>query len=308
MVVQVFAEFNLARSDAQALVDYFGAVERMGNPGVGLSYPFEMVRQQDAANDAFWEQKTKEYVARLKTSKGADGKVSMLEQRVAELTPVWQQILKDYEAKQADAKQKLAGWESRAKASRAAEEAAKKKADSNAKDQQAKDWHEQLKAAADADEKQLGIWQQEAERLNKFVADGTVEKQRKKWETDEAYITDAYRIVMNRALCLQCHTIGEVETKNEILGPILTHTPQRLRPGWTERWIADPQRFLPYKSSMPVNFPPHLPGQFSEYFAGTSLERIQAIRDVLMILPRASALPVNRYWVLPPPGEKAGEK
>ena len=59
---------------------------------------------------------------------------------------------------------------------------------------------------------------------------------------------------------------------------------------------------------MPVNFPPDKPGQFSEYFAGTSLERIQAIRDVVMILPRASALPVNRYWVLPLPGEKMGEE
>ncbi len=298
-------KFNLAKTDAQALVDYFGAVERMHNTGVGATYPFEMIRQQDAANDAFWQQKSKEYVARLKTTKASDGKTSVLDQRVAELTPVWQQILKDYEAKQADAKQKFSGWEARAKASKAAEDAAKKKADADPK---LKEQHEQQKAVAEADEKQTGIWQQEADRLTNLVASSSVDKQRATWEREEAYITDAYRIVMNRALCLQCHSIGTVETKNEIMGPNLTNADQRLRPGWVERWIADPQRFLPYKSSMPINFPPDKPGQFSELFAGTSLERIQAIRDVMMILPRASALPVNRYWVLPPPGEKAGEK
>jgi cbb3-type cytochrome oxidase cytochrome c subunit len=307
MTVLRMPKFNMSKSDAQALVDYFGAVERMSDPGVGATYPFEMIRQQDPANDAFWQQKTKEYVARLKTTKLPDGK-SALDQKTTELTPVWQQIQKDYEAKQADAKTKLTGWEARAKSSKALEDAAKKKLDADPKQADAKAQYDKLKDAADADEKQLEIWKQEADRLTALVADSNVEKQRTAWMKDEAYITDAYRVVMNRTLCLQCHSIGTVETKNEIMGPPLTNAHQRLRPGWLERWIAHPQRFLPYESSMPVNFPPDKPGQFSEYFAGTSLERIQAIRDVVMILPRASALPVNRYWVLPLPGEKMGEK
>jgi hypothetical protein len=112
---------------------------------------------------------------------------------------------------------------------------------------------------------------------------------------------------MNRTLCLQCHSIGAIETKNDIMGPNLTNAHQRLRPGWVERWGAFPQKFLPYESSMPVNFPADKPEQFSEFFVGTPRERVQAIRDLLMVLPRASAVPVNRYWVLPLPGEKAGK-
>jgi hypothetical protein len=161
---------------------------------------------------------------------------------------------------------------------------------------------------ADTDAKQLGIWQQEVERVNNLVSTGSVSKQKEAWMEKEAYITDAYRLVMNRTLCLQCHSIGTVDTKNEIMGPNLTNAHGRLRPGWVERWVAFPQKFVPYESSMPVNFPADKQGQFSEYFVGTPLERIQAVRDVVMILPRASALPVNRYWVLPLPDEKMLEK
>ncbi len=137
-----------------------------------------------------------------------------------------------------------------------------------------------------------------------MVASSSVDKQKKAWEEKDAYITDAYRLVVNRTLCLQCHTIGDIETKNEIMGPPLTNAYKRLRPGWLERWIANPQKFLPYETSMPMNFPADKPAQFQEFFVGTPLERVQAARDLIMILPRAQAMPVNRYWALPLPGEK----
>ena len=58
-----------------------------------------------------------------------------------------------------------------------------------------------------------------------------------------------------------------------------------------------------YNEEYSKYFPADKPGQFQEYFVGTPLERVQAIRDLVMILPRAAQLPVNRYWVLPlPPG------
>jgi hypothetical protein len=88
------------------------------------------------------------------------------------------------------------------------------------------------------------------------------------------------------------------------MGPPLTNAHQRLRPGWLERWIANPQKFLPYESSMPMNFPANDPKAFEEFFIGAPLDRVQAARDLLMILPRAQAMPVNRYWLLPLPGEK----
>ena len=131
-----------------------------------------------------------------------------------------------------------------------------------------------------------------------------LEQQKKAWLEKEAYVTDAYRLVFNRQLCLQCHQVGTFEPKNDILGPNLGNAHKRLRPGWLERWIANPQRFLTYTTSMPMNFPADKKTQFQEFFAGEPIERVQAVRDMLMIFPHAEAMPVNRYWALPLPGEK----
>ena len=309
MSVLRMPRFNMAKDDAKALVDYFGAVERMRNPGAGLSYPYEMIAQQDPANESYWRQKSIDYVVKLKATPfpGAKDK-SFFDKKVEELQPVWQQVLKDYEAQKAEAQSKMNAWEVRAKASKEREVEAKKKLDAAPKEGGLKAEFEKLQAIADSDAKQMDSWKSALDELTARVTDSSVDKQKVAWMEKDAYITDAFRLVMNRTLCLQCHSIGPIETKNEIMGPPLTNAYQRLRPGWTERWIAHPQRFLPYESSMPPNFPADKPGQFQEFFVGTPLERIQAARDVLMIFPRASAMPVNRYWVLPLPGEKSGEK
>ena len=52
---------------------------------------------------------------------------------------------------------------------------------------------------------------------------------------------------------------------------------------------------------MPMNFPKDQPATFQEFFAGTPLERVQAVRDVLMVLPQAAQISANRYWLLPLP-------
>jgi len=62
-------------------------------------------------------------------------------------------------------------------------------------------------------------------------------------------------------------------------------------------------RHLPYSSSMPAYFPADEPAQFQEFFAGTPADRVQAVRDVLMVYPQASRLPANRAWMLPQPGD-----
>ncbi len=322
MTVLRMPRFNMSPADARALVDYFGAVERTMNPGVGLSVPYEAIHQQDQADDSFWRQKSIDYVARLKATPLSDAKgKTFYDKKVEELQPIWQQILKDYQAQKEVAAGRLKGWEERAKASKERETEAKKKADAATKaidDEKDADKKKKLEAdaaplkaeaesataAADFDAKQLDTWKKQAEDLTELVASSSVDKQKKAWEEKDAYITDAYRLVVNRTLCLQCHTIGDIETKNEIMGPPLTNAYKRLRPGWLERWIANPQKFLPYETSMPMNFPADKPAQFQEFFVGTPLERVQAARDLIMILPRAQAMPVNRYWALPLPGEK----
>ena len=103
-------KFNLSPGDAQSLVDYFGGVERRNNPGIGLTFPFEQVAQQDAAAEDYFKQKTAEYVARLKTVKVASsgGKdKTMYDKRIEDLTPVWQAVLKDFEGQKEATKSRV---------------------------------------------------------------------------------------------------------------------------------------------------------------------------------------------------------
>jgi hypothetical protein len=280
----------MSPDEARALVDYFAAVERLENPGLGLKYPYESIPQQEAFDDAFWVKRNREYLERLKT-RDAKGD-TLYDKRVKELTPVWTQILKDLEAKEAEAKTKM----ERAKTSL---EAAKKAADEE-KDAAKKG---PLEARLKSEDDIFQAWQSEWTALALQVKNNTVAKQQKTWETDQAYLTDAFRIVANKQLCMQCHQVGTTPNTNQIQGPPLFLAHERLRPGWLERWIAIPQRFLTYGSSMPVNFPAHKMGEFQELMAGAPLEQIIGIRDLLMAYPRAAALPVNHYWTLPLPGD-----
>src|SRR5205814_794939 len=107
MVVLRMPKFNMSPDEARALVDYFAAVERLENPGIGLTFPYEAIPQQEPLTDAYWIVKNMEYVAKLKAGnlKDAGGKdLSLYDKRLEELRPIWQQILKDMEAKEAEAK------------------------------------------------------------------------------------------------------------------------------------------------------------------------------------------------------------
>src|SRR5262249_49742620 len=101
MVVLRMPKFNMGTDEARALGDYFAAVERLENPGIGLKAPYEEIPQQVPLADDYWMLKNKEYVDRLKatTIKDASGKdINLLEKRLGELEPIWAQILKDKEA------------------------------------------------------------------------------------------------------------------------------------------------------------------------------------------------------------------
>lgn len=302
-------KFNLSGNDAQSLVDYFGAVERQQNIGIGLTYPYEQIAQQDAAASAYFRQKTAEYVARLKTVKVSDGgkDKTMFDRRVEELTPIWQSVLKDLEGQKEAAKSRLAKASAVVKDAEAKEQEAKKALDAakgkKEKTEAAEADYKLAKAALDSATKTRDAWDREIADLTSRIETGSVEKQKQEWMERDAYLTDGFKLVVNKTLCWQCHQIGQLEVKNEIQGPPLDLAHKRLRPGWTERWIANPNRFLPYQSSMPVNFPKDQPTTFQEFFVGLPEDRVQAARDVLMVLPQASQIPANRYWVLPLPGD-----
>jgi cytochrome c2 len=326
MTLLQMPRFNMSKDEAQTLVDYFSGVERMSNPGIGLTYPYEMIKQQDPVNDEYWRARTATHVATMKATKApGEGGKTVYDQRVAELQPVWQRVLKDYEAAHAQAKKNLEVAEERLKKARAAEEAAtaelakltqqlgETKDDAALKKLQAEkaaaeDKVKTLKDTSADEDKIKSAWESEASKYAELVAANSVAQQQERWTVSEAYVTDAFRLVFNKQLCIQCHEVGSYAPKNDILGPPLTNSHKRLRPGWTERWIANPQRFLTYTTSMPVNFPADKKDQFGEFYAGTPLERVEAIRDMLMIYPQASSLPVNRYWALPPPELTGGAK
>lgn len=317
MSVLRMPKFNMGKDEAQALTAYFAAVERLQNTGTDLPFPSQAVPQQQDLDTDYWKAKTAAYVARLKSVKDEKGK-TLFEQRVAELEPVWQQVLKDYESKLGHVKTQMEPVVAEVAAANKAVEKAKDEADKETDKTKKAELMIKLKVLQAA-QKELndkeGAWKSEAATLERGVANSSLKAQRQTWEESQAYLADAYRLVTNRQICLQCHQVGDVLPNQKITeGPPLALAHLRLRPDWTERWIASPQRFLTYPSVMPNNFPAdknrnyHDLGdkgtQFQHLFAGTSIEQVIAARDALMALPRAEAMPITRYLNLPLPGDK----
>jgi hypothetical protein len=100
---------------------------------------------------------------------------------------------------------------------------------------------------------------------------------------------------------MTCHSVGTIRIANE-QGPNLAMARERLRPRWTEQWIASPNRFTTYPTYMPQNFPadavpnPH-------YLIARPRVYPTAARDVLMDLPSVGILPVNKYRLAPKGGK-----
>lgn len=279
MTVLRMPRFNMSKEEAQALVDYFAAVTKLTNPGIGLNHPHEDMTHYQDADNPYWKRQTSEYVARMKKETikdGPDKGKTYYAKRLEELRPVWQQVRKDLERQRDEAKIRFDQAETAWK---------------NAKEDK------QLEAARNA-------WEAEFTRLKDLVNNNSEEKQQGTWENREAYITDGYRLLANKENCLLCHNIGGLPTDQKTTpGPNLDLAQKRLRPDWTQRWIAHPQRFLTYESIMPAYFPlGEDKGQ--QYFAGTSFDRLTAVRDILMIFQRAEVMPVNRQWALPVLGDK----
>jgi cbb3-type cytochrome oxidase cytochrome c subunit len=193
--------------------------------------------------DIYWRSRTAEYVQRLKKDKKYD-------ERIKEMEPIWQDALK---RRIAEAE---AGIPS-------AEEAVKQAKDSEIK--------KQKQADLDALKERIKTWK----------SDRGKEQLRKEWEETGAYATDAYKLLTDRNLCLQCHSVGDALIPSP-QGPNLSLTAERLRPEWVKEWIGNPDRLFGYKPNMPQNFPNDTLS-YQDRFVGPTLDQVTAVRDILML-------------------------
>jgi cbb3-type cytochrome oxidase cytochrome c subunit len=262
-------QFNMSEDEAMALVNYFAAVDKMENAGIGLTYPYLTIPQRD---EEFWRARTAEYVARLTPAQ--------LEQRLAALRPLWQQLMQE----------RLAELERRLPE---AEKAAKE-----AKDEDAK-----KRAAKDLADMQQEIQALKAEAGQKDKPGPFQEARKQEWLRSTAYATDAYRLLAAPTTpCMSCHEVANRSRPG--VGPPLELTPDRLRPDWLERWLANPQRMMVYpvgNHPMPINLPRGDVQLYPE-FAGSTREQAAALRDLLMSFPKVADLPENRRYQPPATG------
>lgn len=268
--------FSLSEEEAMALVNYFAAVDKVNDPAMGVTYPYLTVPQRQ---DEYLRQKTAEYVERLKKDE------KQYKQRLDEMNKVWDGLWKTQGTE--GLKRQRAELEARmGEAEKARKDAENKKAETLAKQA----------------EKEINDLKQQIEGLKDEgkQRDAYLKSQLEQWTTRDAYLQDGYRLLASQSatekLCLNCHRLGN-------LGPPLPNGPQldiaweRLRPEWTERWIANPLRFL-YRSPMPQNFPANKTAM-QELFLGNSLQQSIATRDALMNYPRLADLAVIRAQTAP---------
>jgi mono/diheme cytochrome c family protein len=249
--------FSLSDEEAMDLVNYFGAADRLNNPGIGLTYPY--VPPQPQQQEAFWQAQAQSYVARLKAQNKVQG-------RLDELKPLWD-LLHSERVAQAEAAVKSA-----------------RDAESKETDNSRKKAAEDLRKRA---EKELADLQDRA---------SFDQKQQAQWLAEQAYASDGYRLLANYKRCLNCHQVGP-QVPTQPIGPPLELAAARLRADYTERWIASPQRLLIYPDglhAMPPNFKSN-DTPWPE-FVGSMKEQATAVRDVLINYPRIADMPVNRYY------------
>ncbi|HZZ82226.1 MAG TPA: c-type cytochrome [Gemmataceae bacterium] len=294
-------KFNMSKEEAQAIADYFAGVTRQTNPGVSLPYPIEPLPQQDDLDGTYWRKKTADYLAHLKVAPAVDmdgvlikGKTAY-QQRLDEYKPVWEKLSKAQEGKLNEELQKLKDASKARKSSIEEKQKALKKDEGKKADLQKEiDLLETAEKNAQEDEKRL---QGEIKKLD-------VASLQKRWEEDEAYAADAYRMLTSRKMCLQCHQVGSyAPSEKDKQGPPLALASSRLRPGWLTQWINQPQRFVPYSSLMPTYFS-EKEQKWQPIHSGPALEQIHALRDALINYPRISEMPINRIHNPDAPADK----
>jgi mono/diheme cytochrome c family protein len=260
-VVLRMPRFNMSDEEAMDLVNYFAAADKVSNPGIGLHYPY--INPFPQRQEAYWDAESQRYVSRLKEQ-------NLLQSRLTELQPLWE-LLRN---------QQLASVELALKEAKEAEAQEKDK--------------DKKKGEAD------NVKALEAHLAALRNRDAFIQSEQKQWEEHGAYASDGFRLLASYDRCLNCHQVGALAPKQPI-GPPLDLAAERLRPDWLLRWIGNPQRLLIYpdgSNPMPQNFPSKQIGNMTQAmdFAGTPLEQVTAVRDVLIDYPKVSSMPANRMY------------
>jgi mono/diheme cytochrome c family protein len=271
-------KFNMSEDEARTIVNYFAAIERHFNPDIDLVSPYPKVPQRAELDSDYWKAKTAKYIQNLKEKGQYDKEVEAYK-------PVWEKMIKDWNV---DAK-------AAAERKEAAEKEVKKheKAVADAKDDKQKAQLQKDKEQADLT---AGFWKTEKERLDKLVESKSLKALEEDWGHTQAYAVAGYRLVVNQ--CNKCHAVGNLQAQQiDGQGPSLSLAEARLRPEWSMRWIANPQRFVPYNSAMPAYFKKSETAPLVIWVPGTHYEQIDAARDTILNLERISELPVTRYFM-----------
>jgi hypothetical protein len=121
------------------------------------------------------------------------------------------------------------------------------------------------------------------------------------------------RVVTDGNYCVKCHSIGDYEVRGAVktLGPDLDEVYRRMRPEYVRRWLANPQRILPY-TGMPVNIPydpnaPHFGGVNQQLFPGTSISQLDGVVDLLMNFDEYTKRQTSVKSLVREPTQPAGE-
>ena len=107
-------------------------------------------------------------------------------------------------------------------------------------------------------------------------------------KTHPTVLNDAMKVVTDGNYCVKCHSVGDYQVRGAVraIAPNLDQVYRRLRPEYVNRWVANPQRILPY-TGMPVNIPydptpPNFGGISQELFPGPSTAQLEGIVSLLM--------------------------
>jgi cytochrome c551/c552 len=128
-----------------------------------------------------------------------------------------------------------------------------------------------------------------------------------------ALLNDAMKIVTDSNYCVKCHSVGDYQVKGatKTSGPNLDQVYRRLRPEYVHRWVANPQRTLPY-TGMPVNIPyeptpPNFGGVNQALFPGPSTAQLEGVVDLLMNFDEYTRRQTSVKGLVkePPPGGQA---
>jgi mono/diheme cytochrome c family protein len=225
----------------------------------------------------YWQKQTAAFVERLKDSNQYDPMRK-------DLTPVWSKMREEWadELKNAEQRAKVFKEES----DKLKEQEAKAKGDDK----------DLLKRKLDVADQNASFWATEKSRLDTLIKDKTLETLEKDWSSSEAYVLAGFRTVVNQ--CNKCHQVGSLQAQQvDGRGPSLNLMSQRLRPEWAQRWISNPQRFIPYNSAMPMYFKESDKMPLVPWLPGTQQEQVQGSRDTVLNLPTISALPLTRAWM-----------